>query len=295
MKVKMLGTAYDKMRAYIDLCEYEISGMGKVSLEGDEFTVHDVIILAQEVNGASSDIDTDALARMQVELIQAGENPAEWSLWWHSHAKMSVFWSGKDMNTINASTEFPYLLSIVANHAEDILARIDVFSPVRLSADNLDVEIVRETDSALEDACRADIAAKVRMPKPIQYGAVGFHSSVTNKWHDMITPSARASSLFDDEYHERLAGEYYVGQSDADKKEEAKADAIMLAEWYDERDDALDNFIEAKSTHDSDMLEVSIDVLGDIIARGKKMGVNNEAIADIRETLKHYKVSSKKI
>ena len=115
------------------------------------------------MSGAHSDIETEALAKFQVELVQKGEDLSLWKLWWHSHATMGVFWSGTDTDTIDKSTEFEYLVSLVTNHKHEIKARVDTFKPLRLYAD-MEVEIMEEYDEALKKTCDEEIAQKVKKP-----------------------------------------------------------------------------------------------------------------------------------
>jgi|GEM_PF-4574476 len=135
MKVLITDEAYLKLQAYIDLCEYEISGMGKVKIV-DENTVlvEDVRLWKQKVTGTTSDLDQDTEPLFINELLASGENPNDWKLWWHSHADMNVFWSPTDIGTIKEIMKvgvdgkrsgLDFLLSIVGNKKAEFRARID--------------------------------------------------------------------------------------------------------------------------------------------------------------------------
>ena len=174
MKIVLTAPVWDKMRAYVDNCEEEISGLGKIERDEDgNFVVTDLALFQQTVSATHSDITAEALAKFQVELIKKDENPADWSFWWHSHAKMKVFFSGTDTATIDSSTDFQYLVSLVTNHAHDLTARVDTFQPVRLHAD-LDVEIEEWANDEIIEACIAEIKEKVSIPAPSMYKGMGY-------------------------------------------------------------------------------------------------------------------------
>lgn len=133
MKVLIRNEAFLKMQGYIDLSETEISGVGKVSVDGDNIIVEDVILLEQKNTGTNSFISEGADDVLLRELVARNENPEDWKLWWHSHANMSVFWSGTDEDTIkkhikpNTDGEnLDFFLSIVGNKKMEYKVRIDV-------------------------------------------------------------------------------------------------------------------------------------------------------------------------
>ncbi len=190
MKLLIQQTVWDKIMAYTDICPDEISGLGKVESRLGQLVVTDVAIFEQKVSGAHSTIEMEALAKFQEERVRAGESMKEWCFWWHSHANMGVFFSGTDTGTIETSTEFPYLVSLVVNKKHESLARLDLRTPVRATID-LQVEILEEVNEEILEACRQEIALKVSRPVHQYSGArsVGFHlgGSVFNRkkpWED---------------------------------------------------------------------------------------------------------------
>ena len=175
-KIYFQRKAYQKFRYFIEECETEISGFGKVVKYGDKLVITDVEIFKQKVSGAHSDMDDEALAAFLFEKTKAKESLAQWRVWWHSHATMGVFFSGTDTGTIDGSTEFPWLISVVGNHDGDIKARIDVFDPIRCTED-LEVEVLEEEDEELKALCIKEIKEKVSSVKD---------TSVTPyKWSDI--------------------------------------------------------------------------------------------------------------
>lgn len=175
--LKIEQSAWQKILAFVDNVDGEISGLGKVRVVDGDLIVPDVAIFRQEVSGAHSNIETKALAEFQAERVKAGESMKEWVLWWHSHANMGVFFSGTDTNTIEKSTEFPFLVSLVTNKRHETKARLDVYAPIHLMCD-LMVEILHDKHNPYTELCKQEIAQKVSIPKPqtgfdMKWGAVG--------------------------------------------------------------------------------------------------------------------------
>ncbi len=198
MKIVIQSQAWEKIMQFTMLATGEISGLGKVEKLNGHLTVTDVEIFEQTTSGAHSTIPTEALAKFQDDVVRAGGSMKNYTLWWHSHAHMAVFFSGTDTNTIDGSTEFPYLVSLVVNKKAEYKARLDIHHPVHLCAENIDVEILDEDDDeditaarktlgelvekrneVIKDLCQKEIDLKVKKPehKPFQ----GFGGSGTGK------------------------------------------------------------------------------------------------------------------
>jgi hypothetical protein len=158
--------AWNKILAYTDNCDCEIGGMGQLTSNGVDFFVEDVEIYKQRVTPGTVDLSAETLALWQVEKIKAKQSLSRYTLFWHSHAKMGVFFSQTDKDTINGSTEFPYLVSLVINHKHETTARLDIFKPVRVYVEKLDVKIIEEVDANLIELCKQEIEDKVEFPKP---------------------------------------------------------------------------------------------------------------------------------
>lgn len=166
MKVELTlkSKALEKLRYYVEECPAEISGFGKirdVSKGGIKmFECYDIEILPQTVSGADANITMEDIAKFLTEKIRAKQNPAEYRLWWHSHATMAAFFSNTDDTTINQSSEFPYLLSLVTNKAGDYEARLDIHRPLRMTAE-VDVFLESFGNERLREQIRKEIDEKV--------------------------------------------------------------------------------------------------------------------------------------
>lgn len=169
-KLYLTQHARQKLRYYVEQCKEEISGFGKLEVSVVEgvryFIMTDLVIFTQVCTGAHSMIDDDALGKFLYEKTKAGEDLTKWKIWWHSHATMTAFFSGTDTGTIEKSTEFPYLISLVTNHAGDIKCRLDVFDPIRYHED-LQVETLPEENEELKLLCAKEIEQKVTTSRDI--------------------------------------------------------------------------------------------------------------------------------
>ncbi len=171
MQVILSPLASLKMTYYIDVIDYEISGLGIVEkLSSGDVLVTDIFLLEQEVTGAETTLDPAALGKFWNEKLNEPDFPVEKvKLWWHSHVDMSVFWSTTDIATIeNLDTEQDeenWWLSIVGNKSGDRKARIDVYKPHRMHQD--DIDLIVGADMTLKEDIRKEVEEKVTI-KQIQ-------------------------------------------------------------------------------------------------------------------------------
>jgi len=195
MTIYITKEAYLKMKYFTQLCDLEISGLGKVISEkiGNQriFVIHDIEIFDQEVSAGSSTLDEDALAKFLFEKTKAGEKMSEYRVWWHSHAKMESFFSVTDTDTIETSTEFPWLISIVTNHAnvrpEDLECRFDIYDPIKITEEDIMVELLPEADDEkLKEQCQKEIDEKVKEEVTSWYGEKKKYRK--ESWEEEVDP-----------------------------------------------------------------------------------------------------------
>jgi len=171
MNILFSSTAYQKYRTFINSCEYEISGLGRCTILGTTIYVDDIILLPQEVTGATTDIDDDAQAKFLYEETKAG-TLKEINLWWHSHVDFKCFWSGTDTATIKRSSNSPYMVSIVGNKAGDALGRLDIFGDINCTIDITDInyeEISDDIKSFCEQEIKNKVTKKTWIPKKWEF------------------------------------------------------------------------------------------------------------------------------
>lgn len=163
-QVYILPAAKQKMDAYIQLCELEVSGLGTVrQMEGGSFLVEDVFLLDQECSAASTVLDDEALAVFYTNWIRRDLDTSLLRLWWHSHCDFGVFWSGVDTANIDRLMgDADWLVSIVGNKRGQFRTRLDSKVPVRLSVDELSLSVLVPPDLKTRTACSAELKKKVR-------------------------------------------------------------------------------------------------------------------------------------
>jgi proteasome lid subunit RPN8/RPN11 len=152
--------AYEKLFHWVNLAKGEISCLGLVEDNCKEFNILDVFLIKQTCTSASTDMDQEDIAKLLFELEKQGK--AEMlKCWIHSHGSMNVFWSSTDEATIKGLANDNFFISVVVNKNRDMLGRIDVFSPVRLMIDALEVHVLIPSFGLL-DECKKEFTEKVK-------------------------------------------------------------------------------------------------------------------------------------
>lgn len=157
-----------KLKCFIDLCPYEISGLGIVEALGDIFFIKEVFLLPQITadNCSYVELDSKALNRFVYDLVKIGKDPSQLTFQWHSHAYSPVFFSPTDVKTIQEYL-CDYMISLVINKFGEYRLRFDLFRPCRLSLYmELWVKIPTwSVDFELARRCRDEITSNVRIIK----------------------------------------------------------------------------------------------------------------------------------
>lgn len=187
----------EKITHWVELAEGEVSGLGIVDpvfAEGgviEAFEVEDVFLLEQVSTKSNTELDPQAVAEFLVEAEEEGFADRV-HLWWHSHGDMDVFWSGTDDACIEGMGGDPYLVSLVVNKAGERRARLDTFSPFRITVDHLPCSVILPS-LELREQCEREFDDKVHEPKlrPLRR----FRQSKCDP-EDFLTPEAQALARF---------------------------------------------------------------------------------------------------
>ncbi len=166
-KIKITREAYLKLRYYTECCDTEISGLGKVRETPEGFEIYSIEILNQDVSFAHSSLNDEDLAKFLQEKLKTNEKISDYKVWWHSHVYMDSYFSPIDDRTIDGSTEFPYMISIVTNKMKKDLIRLDLHKPFRLTIPIEKLEIILEEDEHLKNQCLKEIEEKVKTRSPM--------------------------------------------------------------------------------------------------------------------------------
>ena len=90
-----------QIQFYVDNCDTEIGGLGRVVWQRDKkyllAHVVEVYCLKQEVSAVTTSLDEVAIAEL---LYDERRKKGHISYWWHSHVDMDVIWSGTDRDTM---------------------------------------------------------------------------------------------------------------------------------------------------------------------------------------------------
>lgn len=158
-----------KLDAIIQLSDIEVSVLGKVKKlpNRSDFIVTALELFEQECSEAHTELDADALGKFFSQLLERREGLEEWRLWVHSHVDFKVFFSSIDERTIRSFLG-DWLISICLNRHGDYVARLDIYKPVHVTCEDLQIDVWLEPDPALLDEVKAELEVKVHK-KPIPF------------------------------------------------------------------------------------------------------------------------------
>ena len=156
--------AFQRLELYIKHAPGEIMGFGKIKQIGNDFLISELVLIEQEASGASAEFDTDIIVQWMTDLIDAGGNPGDYRCWWHSHANFDTFWSGTDNATID-SFHSQWLISLVGNKEGKYRVRIDLYKPIRLTFDKLELQVQKPKSMRLNREIKKEVTAKVKESK----------------------------------------------------------------------------------------------------------------------------------
>jgi len=140
----------------------EINGLGLVEAKriGRDFLIKEIFILPQSASDGHAEINGPAFNRY----VATCEDPGKIRFQWHSHGKIGVFFSGRDLETIS---RWPaeYLISLVVNKAGKYECRLDIFEPVYLCL-AVELYIVVPIEAEIMSLCEDGIKRNVRETWP---------------------------------------------------------------------------------------------------------------------------------
>ncbi len=160
-RIFMAAQAFRRLKLYIDLCPFEVGGLGTVEPLGPDLLVTDIFLIRQRASDTDTELDPKAVAEHLLQILKEGRDPAALRLWWHSHADGSIFWSDTDEETI-LSLHIDKLISIVGNKRHEFRCRLDQFAPRRLTFDGIDLLPIHDDSPEDEDRLRKETLAELR-------------------------------------------------------------------------------------------------------------------------------------
>ena len=162
------GEAWAKLGHWVKLAgQDEVSCLGlidEVKKEGriTALLVSEIYLLDQKVSGADVELDDKAVANLMIQLATEGIDTSKLKCWIHSHSSMKTFWSSIDEECCSMLANDSYSLSIVTNLRGDLLTRIDIYNPFRVTLNKVPTQINCTCSKELEELYSAEFEAKVK-------------------------------------------------------------------------------------------------------------------------------------
>ena len=162
------ASVWAKLRHWVKLAKNdEVSCLGLVEEMKDggkvaALLVSDIYLLEQEVSGAETELDDKAVANLLIQLTTEGVDTSRLKCWIHSHATMKTFWSGTDDECCSQLANNSYTVSIVTNLRGDLLARVDLYHPFRITLHDVPTRIHCACSKEMEELYTAEFESKVK-------------------------------------------------------------------------------------------------------------------------------------
>lgn len=158
----ILPEAKAKMEMYCDLSDGEIGWLGYVEkIDGSGFIITDCILLKQEVNGTTTEIDPGAL--LEFWNATPVEDQCKIKIWGHSHVNMSPSPSGQDDSQMEYFKDGnPWFIRLITNKKREY--HIDIFdyaNGIKVHMDQADLQIYNPKLSELKAQIEEEIKEKV--------------------------------------------------------------------------------------------------------------------------------------
>ena len=150
---------WQRMLAYVDNCNIEISGWGFIDKNNH---IYDIFITKQECSSAESTVDMPDLHQYMAGLMETNPDKLkDLRFHWHSHVNMQVFWSGTDDTNINGFTS-GWMLFAVLNKSHKMKTKLVVYNPIQMHIDDVDIIPLENTLPDIEiSVIKDEIEAKV--------------------------------------------------------------------------------------------------------------------------------------
>jgi hypothetical protein len=168
IRIQIDAVAMQKLWTWTDVAHGEVSALGLVEEIRDAdsgaitaLLVTDMFLVKQQCSMDETTMDPQAVAELMVELEAKGIDSRKLRLWAHSHAAMSVFWSGTDDECVTGLANGEWLLSLVVNKKHDAMMRLDQFHPCHLYLTDIMFEVAYPKVDGLAAACLAEYKTKV--------------------------------------------------------------------------------------------------------------------------------------
>lgn len=194
--------AWVKQCHLVKICNKEVGWFALVDYDEKDnaFTITELVIPAQEVTAAETDIGKEDLADAAMELIEQGKDTSKMYAWFHSHVNMGVSPSGQDefqvedfLEDLADQPEVPAFIRGIQNKSGKL--KLDVYYIQHgIAYQNLDFYVLHDDDPAWKTDIEAQVKTKVteRVQTYTNYGwqngkkanAAGGNSDQGSRFHN---------------------------------------------------------------------------------------------------------------
>jgi hypothetical protein len=127
----------------VGLAKGEIGWIGEVFYLGkSDLRVGEIYLIEQNTTPDNTKLVDDAYAKFVMGYYQSGKDVVDLKLWIHSHGDLGVCWSPDDEKTIETHKRATYFVSIVVNKRGRYLVRVDIFNPLRVTIEDVELVII---------------------------------------------------------------------------------------------------------------------------------------------------------
>ena len=199
--VFILPEARNKMELYCDLSSGEIGWLAFVErFETQGFLITDCVLLKQEVNGSTTEIDPNALLEFWNNTPVEKHNLIK--MWGHSHVNMSPTPSGQD----NEQMEYfkdgnPWFIRLITNKKREYHIDIyDYVNGIKVHMDQADLKDYNPHANELRKSIEEEIKEKVKKKeyKPVQSTLPSTYKTSKTVYSNRSTKKNESKPILDD-------------------------------------------------------------------------------------------------
>lgn len=238
--------ALNKMQLFVTHCDDEIGWLGvciKTTEKGvPTYTIKDVLLFEQEVNGATCEIDESCMAKFAEELLMHEDGVEMYNnirVWGHSHVNMEVSPSSQDETQFDKLIEGSddYFIRIIANKKGDL--KLDLHDKsLGITFNNVAWKEVYDKSSEFEVLREIKEKVKKKTYTRPSYGVKpsGYKSAYYDSYHGGYYATPQNDCLIDNVYELKKCEDLIdiLGLSDEDVVMLSELDVVSCMEALNE-------------------------------------------------------------
>ena len=162
--------AYNKIMAYTQLVDTEITGFADVTLDlvNKQAIVDEVYLIEQEATGAHVEMDEESVSKFNLWCIEQGMTQLP-RLWWHSHVNMETFFSKTDSDTYEETlNNGSWTIALVVNKHRSMKAVFQQYAPFPFAFD-MDIRVLWD-ETTIPASLKKEVEKKVKEKTWPAYG-----------------------------------------------------------------------------------------------------------------------------